>query len=80
MIRLGDALRASLILTTGCSGLNQAPEITSAGAYEVAENRAVVGRILKVSGGNPFLAYGVVPGERSGDGAYLPATYRGRRG
>ena len=35
-------------------------------------------RILKVSGENPFLAYGVVndggaPGERSGDGAYLPA-------
>ena len=35
-------------------------------------------RIEKVSGKNPFLAYGVVndggaPGERSGDGAYLPA-------
>ena len=35
-------------------------------------------RILKISGENPFLAYGVVndggaPGERSGDGAYLPA-------
>ena len=35
-------------------------------------------RIRKVSGANPFLAYGVVndggaPGERSGDGAYLPA-------
>ena len=35
-------------------------------------------RIRKVSGENPFLAYGVVndggaPGERSGDGAYLPA-------
>ena len=34
-------------------------------------------RILKVSGHNSFLAYGVVndggaPGERSGDGAYLP--------
>ena len=34
-------------------------------------------RILKVSGENPFLAYGVVndggaPGERSGDGAYVP--------
>ena len=39
-------------------------------------------RILKVSGENPFLAYGVVndggaPGQRSGDGAYLPA--RGTR-
>lgn len=36
-------------------------------------------RISKISGKNPFLAYGVVndggaPGERSGDGAYLPAT------
>ena len=35
-------------------------------------------RIEKVSGENPFLAYGVVndggaPGDRSGDGAYLPA-------
>ncbi len=35
-------------------------------------------RIEKVSGANPFLAYGVVndggaPGERSGDGAYIPA-------
>ncbi len=35
-------------------------------------------RILKVSGENPFLAYGVVndggaPGQRSGDGAYVPA-------
>ena len=35
-------------------------------------------RILKISGNNPFLAYGVVndggaPGQRSGDGAYLPA-------
>ena len=34
-------------------------------------------RIRKVSGANPFLAYGVVndggaPGQRSGDGAYLP--------
>ena len=35
-------------------------------------------RISKVSGNNPFLAYGVIndggaPGQRSGDGAYLPA-------
>ena len=35
-------------------------------------------RISKISGDNPFLAYGIVndggaPGERSGDGAYLPA-------
>ena len=35
-------------------------------------------RITKISGSNPFLAYGVIndggaPGQRSGDGAYLPA-------
>ena len=35
-------------------------------------------RIIKISGTNPFLAYGVIndggaPGLRSGDGAYLPA-------
>ena len=35
-------------------------------------------RIRQVSGSNPFLAYGVIndggaPGERSGDGAYVPA-------
>ena len=42
------------------------------------ETRQGYVRIEKVSGANPFLAYGVVndggaPGERSGDGAYLPA-------
>ena len=35
-------------------------------------------RIMKISGNNPFLAYGIIndggaPGQRSGDGAYLPA-------
>ncbi len=43
-----------------------------------AETRQGYIRIEKVSGVNPFLAYGVVndggaPGQRSGDGAYLPA-------
>ena len=47
------------------------------GSY-APETRQGYVRILKVSGENPFLAYGVVndggaPGERSGDGAYLPA-------
>ena len=32
------------------SGLNRAPEITGAGAYEVAENTARVGRIEAVDG------------------------------
>ena len=36
-------------------------------------------RVRKTAGNNPFLAYGVIndggaPGERSGDGAYLPAN------
>jgi len=35
-------------------------------------------RITKIAGNNPFLAYGIMndgggPGQRSGDGAYLPA-------
>ena len=39
-------------------------------------------QIRRMSGQNPFLAYGVVndggsPGQRSGDGAYLPARERG---
>ena len=43
-----------------------------------SETRQGYIRIEKMSGENPFLAYGVVndggaPGERSGDGAYLPA-------
>ena len=43
-----------------------------------SETRQGYIRIEKVSGANPFLAYGVVndggaPGELSGDGAYLPA-------
>ena len=47
------------------------------GSY-APETRQGYIRILKVSGENPFLAYGVVndgraPGQRSGDGAYLPA-------
>ena len=47
------------------------------GSYAPGTRQGYI-RILKVSGENPFLAYGVVndggaPGERSGDGAYLPA-------
>ena len=47
------------------------------GSY-APETRQGYIRILKISGNNPFLAYGVVndggaPGERSGDGAYVPA-------
>ena len=47
------------------------------GAHAPGTTRGYV-RIRKVSGANPFLAYGVVndggaPGERTGDGAYIPA-------
>ena len=46
------------------------------GNYALGTRQGYI-RIRKVSGGNPFLAYGVIndggaPGERSGDGAYLP--------
>ena len=46
------------------------------GKYAPATTQGYV-RITKISGNNPFLAYGVIndggaPGERSGDGAYLP--------
>ena len=41
-------------------------------------------RIRRISGNNPFLAYGVIndggaPGQRSGDGAYLPASVARKR-
>ena len=47
------------------------------GRYAPGTSQGYV-RISKVSGNNPFLAYGVIndggaPGQRSGDGAYLPA-------
>ena len=47
------------------------------GAYARGTQQGYV-RIRKLSGKNPFLAYGVIndggaPGQRSGDGAYLPS-------
>ena len=49
-----------------------------AGQQEIIAEVVAELRQREVSGENPFLAYGVVndggaPGERSGDGAYLPA-------
>ena len=44
------------------SGLNQAPEITSAGVFEVAENRARVGRIEAVDGDDEIGGYGIAGG------------------
>ena len=44
------------------SGLNRAPEITGAGAYEVAENTARVGRIEAVDGDDEIGGYGIAGG------------------
>ena len=48
------------------SGLNQGPEITGAGAYEVAENTAVVGRIEAVDGDDEIGGYGIAGGADGG--------------
>ena len=44
------------------SGLNRAPEITGAGAYEVAENTARVGRVEAVDGDDEIGGYGIAGG------------------
>ena len=48
------------------SGLNRAPEITSAGAYGVAENTARVGRIEAVDGDDEIGGYGIAGGADGG--------------
>ena len=53
-------------------------QINSILADYAPETRQGYVRITNISGNNPFLAYGVIndggaPGQRSGDGAYLPA-------
>ena len=48
------------------SGLNRGPEITSAGAYEVAENTARVGRIEAVDGDDEIEGYGIAGGADGG--------------
>ena len=44
------------------SGLNRGPEITGAGAYEVAENQAMVGRVEAVDGDDEIGGYGIAGG------------------
>ena len=44
------------------SGLNQGPEITGAGAYEVAENTVRVGRLEAVDGDDEIGGYGIAGG------------------
>ena len=48
------------------SGLNQGPEITGAGAYEVAENTARVGRVEAVDGDDEIGGYGIAGGADGG--------------
>ena len=56
------------------SGLNRAPEITSAGAYEVAENTARVGRIEAVDGDDEIGGYGIAGGADGGLFAVVAET------
>ena len=56
------------------SGLNQAPEITGAGAYEVAENTARVGRIEAVDGDDEIGGYGIAGGADGGLFAVVEET------
>ena len=56
------------------SGLNRAPEITGAGAYEVAENTARVGRIEAVDGDDEIGGYGIAGGADGGLFAVVEET------
>ena len=56
------------------SGLNRAPEITSAGAYEVAENTTRVGRIEAVDGDDEIGGYGIAGGADGGLFAVVEET------
>ncbi len=62
-------------LRVPAGGWRQVNSILADYAPETAQGYV---RITRISGNNPFLAYGVIndggaPGQRSGDGAYLPA-------
>ena len=50
----------------GMSGLNRGPEITGAGAYEVAENTTRVGRVEAVDGDDEIGGYGIAGGADGG--------------
>ena len=60
--RCGGALRGQGSFRL--SGLNRGPEITSAGVFEVAENRARVGRLEAVDWdeGDGITGYGIAGG------------------
>ena len=56
------------------SGLNRAPEITSAGAFEVAENTTRVGRLEAVDGDDEIGGYGIAGGADGGLFAVVEET------
>ena len=56
------------------SGLNRAPEITGAGAYEVAENTVRVGRLEAVDGDDEIEGYGIAGGADGGLFAVVEET------
>ena len=56
------------------SGLNRGPEITGAGAYEVAENHAMVGRVEAVDGDDEIGGYGIAGGADGGLFAVVEET------
>ena len=71
----GLPVRALTGITVPARGWRQINSILRDYAEETTQGYV---RIRKISGNNPFLAYGVIndggsPGERSGDGAYIPA-------
>ena len=62
-------------LTVAAGGWYQINSILAGYAPETTQGYV---RVTKISGNNPFLAYGAIndggiPGQRSGDGAYVPA-------
>ena len=76
-LRRGDGVLAETVVTKPIPARRWHQINGILGSYAPETQQGYI-RILKVSGQNPFLAYGVVndggaPGERSGDGAYLPA-------
>ena len=56
------------------SGLNQAPEITGAGVFEVAENTVRVGRLEAVDGDDEIGGYGIAGGADGGLFAVVEET------
>ncbi|MBK8594652.1 MAG: hypothetical protein IPP07_20740 [Holophagales bacterium] len=85
----GDPIELEVALSDGMTGQAVATERYEVAAHRIVQIGKVLSalapgtmqgyvRVRRVRGTNPFLVYGVVndgaePGERSGDGAFLPA-------